>query len=96
MDYTVFVHLLKSGERLVQADGPVRFGAVPTTAWTPGAIIEDTRTMTLPPGVSKDGLQVLVGLYDAESGQRLPATDRHGARFPDDAIPLPVNATPIP
>ncbi|MGE5603707.1 MAG: hypothetical protein ACM30E_11690, partial [Nitrososphaerales archaeon] len=96
-DYTVFAHLLNAnGERLAQGDGPACGGACPTSDWTPAGIIEDTRMIALPPDVPRDGLAVLVGLYDPQSGQRLPATDRQGTRLPDDAIPLPVGAAPTP
>ena len=93
VDYTVFAQLATQGQGVVGAgDGQPCAGACPTTAWTPGGTIEDMRIITVPPGVSKDGLEVLVGLYDLQSGQRLPIRDRQGARVPDDAIRLPVAA----
>ena len=91
-DYTVFAHLLSGGAKQAQKDGPACAGACPTTAWTPGGLIEDTRFIPVPPGVAMDSLEVLVGLYDPQSGVRLPATDPQGARLPDDAIRLPVAA----
>lgn len=102
VDYTVFAHLMSAGGKREQGDGPACGGACPTTAWTPGGMIVDTRMIPLPPGVAMDAVDVLVGLYDPQSGQRLPATDRQGARLPDDAIrlevtrPAAVTAAPTP
>lgn len=93
-DYTVFAHLLSAGEKKTQNDGPACVGACPSTAWTPGGLIEDTRLIPAPPGVAPDTLEVLVGLYDPQTGQRLPATDQQGARLTDDALRLHVAPGP--
>jgi hypothetical protein len=95
-DYTVFAHLLSAGQKVEQGDGPACAGACPTSRWTPAGVIVDTRTIPFPAGAAIDSVEVLVGLYDAQSGQRLPAMDRQGARLPDDAIRLQVTRPAIP
>ncbi len=84
-DYTVFVHVLDAdGAILGQADGLPLGGMYPTRAWWPGQIIADRRELPL---LAEDG-QVLVGLYEPISMQRLPAYGPDGDRIPDDAIRL--------
>ena len=84
-DYVLFVHVLDGqGEMVDQKDGPPLEGMYPTSDWWPGQIVADRRTLSeLPP----QG-RLLVGLYDLDSMQRLPAYNGTGQRLPDDAIPL--------
>jgi hypothetical protein len=84
-DYVVFVHVADSeGQLLDQRDGPPLSGMYPTSKWTPGQIVVDDRDLPdLPPGT-----QILVGMYDLDSMQRLPVLDDQGERLPNDAIPL--------
>jgi hypothetical protein len=73
-DYHVFVHLIDAGGRiLTQSDGVPAEWTRPTTGWLPGEIILDRHSLTLPPE-AEGSLWLRVGLYDAESGQRLPTT----------------------
>jgi len=81
-DYTVFVHSLDAkGELVGQADGPPVANHYATTAWGPGEIVQDSRP--LPPGA-----RYLVGLYNAASGERLPAFAPDGTPLANDAVPL--------
>jgi hypothetical protein len=67
-DYTVFVHLLDaSGALMAQRDAMPRQGAYPTSLWQPGEFVLDTYDFEAAP----PGFRLLVGLYDAETGQRL-------------------------
>lgn len=84
-DYAVFVHVLDGhGAMLGQGDGLPLGGMYPTQAWWPEQIITDRRELPL---LAED-VQVLVGLYDPISMQRLPAYAPDGSRLPDDAIRL--------
>jgi len=87
-DYTVFVHLVDSDGRLVaQHDGDPLNGAYPTSWWTAGEIVGDVHT--LPSPSPEDGDVVLyVGMYDAQTGERLAVTDGGGHRQPNDMIRL--------
>lgn len=71
-DYTVFVHLLDAdGEWAAGQDGQPLGGLYPTSYWEPGEVIVDAREWQpdLPPGV----YQLQVGLYQLQTGERLPA-----------------------
>lgn len=82
--YTVFVQMLDANGRiLTQQDQFPANGARPTTGWVPGEIVRDMYTLTIPAGSSAGLYQIVVGLYDAHSGSRLPRRDQTG-----DAITL--------
>lgn len=86
-DYTVFVNVLDSrGEKIVQVDGQPVGGRYPTSAWTPGQIVVDSRHVALPAGADPAGLQVATGLYTLSDGARLAVIDEQGARLPGDEI----------
>ena len=89
-DFTVFLHYLRDGERIAQADGHAAGGYFPTSNWRRGDIINDDHYLveveTLHPG--RDGL--LFGLWQPESGARLYLLD--AASNPTaDWITLPVD-----
>jgi hypothetical protein len=66
-DYTVFVHLVDGGGRLVaQHDGPPAGGSRPTTSWESGGEIRDLHLIPLPPGIADGRYALWVGLYDAD------------------------------
>lgn len=74
-DYTVFVHVLDAaGQITAQADLQPRAGDSPTSLWQQNEVVADTYTFDLLPGE----YTLAVGLYDAETGERLRtgATDR--------------------
>lgn len=88
IDYTVFVHLLAGGgEPLVQADFQPKEGAYPTGAWTPGESIAECVTLDAA-GLPEDGWQVGIGLYDAQSGLRLPVQAPDGSLLADGMLLL--------
>jgi hypothetical protein len=74
VDYTVFVHLRRQDGKIVaQADGPPAGGRYPTSLWQTGEIIKDE--VTLPPVSLEPGAyEVVVGMYDFTTGQRLPVS----------------------
>lgn len=68
-DYTLFLHLLDAaGEVLAQADAPPTANDYPTRWWSPGEIVADIHTLTIPPGMAA----LRFGFYEPASGQRLP------------------------
>jgi hypothetical protein len=85
-NYSVFLHLLdESGKLAAQHDGEPGNGRLPTSMWLPGEILGDLHPLTLPDA----GLYNLaVGVYDWQTGQRLPVTDALGQRLPDDQAVL--------
>jgi hypothetical protein len=77
-DYTVFLHLVSQGaerEVVAQSDGPPLNGEWPTSLWLPGMTLDDTRTISIPDGLSNGTYELLVGLYDPHTGERLRLSD---------------------
>jgi hypothetical protein len=74
-DYTVFVHLLdEDGSLVATGDGPPMQGAFPTGLWQPGDKVHDVHVVPLNDvDLTKGQYQIGVGLYDLDSGERLPA-----------------------
>ncbi len=73
--YTVFVHLLDSNGALVaQQDSEPAAGAAPTTSWLRGEIISDQYRIMLPKGLKAGEYTLVVGMYQAASGRRLPVS----------------------
>ena len=69
-EYRVLVHFLDSDEQLMWTDD--HYPAVPTTQWKPGQRIEYSRTMFVPQYPYMGQATIRIGLYDPESGERLP------------------------
>jgi hypothetical protein len=71
--YKIFLHLTNAGGQIVgQLDTLPQQGAAPTTSWLSGEIIEDELTLTVPSELSGP-YQLVVGLYNKKTGQRLRA-----------------------
>jgi 4-amino-4-deoxy-L-arabinose transferase-like glycosyltransferase len=90
-DYTVFVHWLDEGGRiLTQQDNQPRNGAYPTGLWDEGEIVEDRYHLTVPAGLPADQPPVLlaVGMYRLETLERLAVFDENGQRLTGDQIIL--------
>ncbi len=87
-DYTVFVQLLDPAGRLVgSGDAPPLAGDLPTSWWRPGDQIVDPHVVIpsepLRPGVYR----LAVGLYDPQSGIRLPRLDGGDAAIWEQPLP---------
>ena len=77
-DYTVFIHLLDhAGQIQGQADSPPASGVYPTSVWDAGEFIADSHSISLPPNLPAGEYTVAMGLYDPQTGQRLPITDEN-------------------
>lgn len=88
-DYKVFLHLVDaSGALWAQHDGEPGFFFTPTTRWQPGEFMEDFHTLAWREGeTSPPGRYLLfAGLYDPESGQRLPLLDAAGQPAGDQVL----------
>ncbi len=89
---TIFVHLIDAdGQVVAQADGDSLNGLIRPSAWQPGQLIIDQRQIQLN-GIPTRGLQVRVGMYSRESGQRYAALLGSGQLAQDGALtiePLP-------
>ncbi|BCX06112.1 MAG: membrane protein [Candidatus Roseilinea sp.] len=72
-DYTVFMHLRRAddGSQISAFDSPPVNGASPTSRWTPGAIITDTRAVPIPADASPGEYNVVIGWYRYPTFERL-------------------------
>ena len=86
-DYTVFVHVLDSENKIVaQNDHQPQDGTYPTSIWDAGEQIQDIVNLQLP---LAGKYKIEVGLYDVETMQRLNVIGEDGRSLGDHLI-LPV------
>ena len=87
-DYTVFVHVLNpDGTCCVwQQDNMPQSGSYATNRWLAGEVVVDTYEIVLPSDLASGDYPIELGLYIAETGQRLQIEDAQGATA--DAILL--------
>jgi len=82
--YTVFTHLIDQDERIMgQKDNRPVSGLYPTTEWTPGEKIVDRYEIATAPEILPGEYSIEMGLYELDSGERLPALDVMG--LPQDS-----------
>lgn len=89
VDFTVFVQVMDSGNTIVaQNDTKPQNGFYPTPYWQPGEQVLDSHVVYLPPDLPPGQYDLLVGLYEADSGQRLQILDEAGV-FKSDHVRIP-------
>ncbi|MBX3013968.1 MAG: hypothetical protein KF832_20770 [Caldilineaceae bacterium] len=72
LDYTGFVQLLDAQGRLVaQDDHPLADAFIPASQWQPGLILADEYRIELPLTLPPGPYQLIVGIYDGQTGERL-------------------------
>jgi uncharacterized membrane protein len=91
VDYTVFVHVVEPGPQgdtriWGQRDAPPDNGAYPTRRWAAGEVVADPVRVSLPLDVPVGPLEVVVGMYRPDTGQRLPVLDAQGQPVDDKII----------
>jgi len=87
--YTVFTHLLDEEGRLWgQKDNPPQGGRYPTTGWLEGEVVRDEYEIPIPLDAPLGSYLLEVGMYQAETGARLPAFDEEGNRLEGDRVIL--------
>ena len=80
--YTVFTHLVDAGDNtVVQKDNPPVDGFYPTTKWEEGEIVRDQYDLVIPLETPPGQHRLEVGMYLAETGERLSVVK--------DGMPLP-------
>jgi hypothetical protein len=83
-DYTVFVHVVDpTGDRLVGTDAQP---PVPTSQWARGEVVVDERVVPIPDDLSPGDYRLMVGLYHAGSGERVPLLDEAGTAIGDSLV----------
>lgn len=74
-DYTFFAQLFDStGNKVAQVDWQPHdpIGLRPMTTWLPEEQVQDTQTLHLPAGLPAGRYKVLAGVYNWQTGERLP------------------------
>ncbi len=90
--YVVFVQALDAANHLVgQRDAEP---ATSSAAWTPGRPVLDRHGLLIEPGTPPGEYRIIAGLYDAASGQRLPAPAGDFVELGTLAVERP--AAPLP
>ena len=75
-DYTLFVHILDDANRIIaQTDVQPRGGTYPTSIWDANEFIPDEITVTILPDTPRGKLRIVIGWYDAITGERLATTN---------------------
>jgi hypothetical protein len=85
-DYTVFIQLWQDGRQVAGFDGPPVEGDFPTSYWRQGLQVVDIHPLDLSQ-VPPANYHLLVGLYDPQTGERLPSF-KDGQPLPDHAVDL--------
>jgi 4-amino-4-deoxy-L-arabinose transferase-like glycosyltransferase len=86
-DLSIFVHLLDPAGKLIwQDDGAAAHGGRPTSSWAPGEMIIDPHTMVLPSDLPEGDYVLTAGLYDWQTGERLPAATPDGEPRPENRV----------
>jgi hypothetical protein len=87
--YKAFWHLLSSDRALLaQRDDLPLGGSRPTPTWQRGEVIEDRYTIDLGWDAEPGWYELSMGMYDAETMERLPAYTANGERVLNDRIVL--------
>jgi hypothetical protein len=76
--YQVFTHLESENGPVAQADGVPVCWSYPTDAWRPGQIIADQHAMLLSPDLAPGHYPLEIGLYLADTFERLDLLDEAG------------------
>jgi hypothetical protein len=86
--YKSFVHLFDDTGRLwAQHDSPPAYGAQPTDAWQEGQYVTDHIRLPVPADAPSGPYHLFIGMYDEETGERLPLV-QDGVRLRGDTLGL--------
>jgi 4-amino-4-deoxy-L-arabinose transferase-like glycosyltransferase len=87
LSYTVFTHLLDENSHIWgQKDSLPGGGTLPTTGWMVGEVIVDDYELVVNPETPPGQYLIEIGMYDATTDQRLPASDRAGTVLGDRIV----------
>jgi hypothetical protein len=79
ISYSVFIHLLdEEGDLRGQRDSVPGGGSLPTTGWMSGEVVTDRYDISIASDAPPGRYRLLVGMYEATSGKRLPVYDGAG------------------
>jgi hypothetical protein len=84
-----FVHAVNAaGEIVAQADAFLESDGVPPVYWIPGEYVADRASLDIPAGAQV--AELYVGLYDPQTGERLPAYASGGEPMPERRLAIDV------
>jgi hypothetical protein len=87
--FKVFTHLEDAqGKTWAQHDAQPGEGCCPTDTWTDGEVIVDRHTIPLSADLPPGAYQLVVGMYDEATLNRVPAYSADGTQLPNDSIPI--------
>ena len=93
-DWITYIHLHSpQGERIAQFDGPALAGLQPTSQWQTDSLYIDRRQLVLPAGLEPGDYLLRIGLYNFESGERMPFRPDFGdgqGKFEDGQLLVPL------
>jgi 4-amino-4-deoxy-L-arabinose transferase-like glycosyltransferase len=92
-DALVFAHLVDEVGLVGQLDGSPAEGTLPTQWWRPGDQVVDRRLIEVPGRGVTGRLQVVVGLYRSDNGERLAVIDSDG-RLLGDSVTVVMTEVP--
>lgn len=72
-DYTVFVQLIRGDRLIAQYDSQPRNRTYPTSSWDTGELVTDYFRIDLPGDAPPGEYSLIVGMYEAQTRQRLSA-----------------------
>ncbi|MFN2143053.1 MAG: hypothetical protein ACK2U5_21385 [Candidatus Promineifilaceae bacterium] len=88
-NYVVFVHLLdEAGQLVANHDGRPAGGRFPSDSWLPGMTIPDRHELPLPQDLAAGSYEIRVGMYDPDTGARLPLNFVDGKPVEADYVSL--------
>jgi hypothetical protein len=91
-NYSLFLHLLPpdSDVPIAQADGAPARPERPTLSWNEPSetLISQPFTLSIPPDTAPGIYRVAIGLYNYQTGQRLPITDAATGEAIGDSLPV--------
>jgi hypothetical protein len=89
MPFKVFTHLVDDGNNIVaQHDATPGGGCCPANTWAEGEVIVDPHAIDLGTDLAPGTYQLVVGMYDEETLNRVPAYDRSGNPLPNARVPI--------
>lgn len=88
--WVAFVHVLGPDGLVAQSDRPPAYGHWLPQWWQPGIVVQDARTLALPVPFDPAQHQIVVGLYDPATAERLPVFTPDGRPVGDSWPVVPV------
>ena len=82
-NWKVFIHIFDSaGVKRTQNDGYPVDGQALSSSWQPNEVIVDVHSVPLPADLPAGDYTVRLGLYDEQTGERLPCGDGDTVTLP--------------